>query len=149
MDRRARGFTLVEVIIALVIGGILTSIAIRGIGMTSPGLATRQARNLFVGMAARARAQAVESGQTTMLITNTVGDSVMILAGGRIVEKVRFDGELDVDIQASSNVVRLCMSPRGYANPDCNSFSSPVKVAFVAGTKSESVEILPLGQIRW
>jgi prepilin-type N-terminal cleavage/methylation domain-containing protein len=149
MDRRARGFTLVEVVIALVIGGILTSVAIKGIGMTSPGLAVREARNVFVGMAARARAQAIESGQTSLLIANTAGDSVMILAGGRIVERVRFGGELDVDLRGATTVIRICMSPRGYANPDCNSFSSPVKLAFVAGPKSESVEILPLGQIRW
>ena len=150
MNRRSRGFTLIEVIIVIVIGAILTSMAVMGFGSTSDSLAARQARNVFNGMVARARAQAIESGRTTVLIASIPGDSVMILGqGGEIVENVRFGSEMKVDIQASINTIRICMSPRGFADTDCNSFSSIIEVTFVAGSNSESLEILPLGQVRW
>jgi len=149
MNRRSRGFTLIEVLIVLVISTILMSMAVKAFGATSSNLAARQARNVFNGMAARARAQAIESGFTTMLVANIPGDSVWIFANGRVVENVRFSEEMGVDIQASATTVRLCMSPRGYANTNCNSFNSVVKMAFVQGAESEIIEILPLGQIRW
>jgi prepilin-type N-terminal cleavage/methylation domain-containing protein len=149
MKRRTRGFTLIEVLIVLVISTILMSMAVKAFGATSSNLAARQARNVFNGMAARARAQAIESGFTTMLVANIPGDSVWIFANGRVVENVRFAEEMGVDIRASATTVRICMSPRGYANTTCNSFNSTVKMAFVQGAESETIEILPLGQIRW
>jgi hypothetical protein len=84
-----------------------------------------------------------------MLVANIPGDSVWIFSNGRVVENVRFAEEMGIDLQATAVTVRVCMSPRGYANTNCNSFSSPVKMAFVQGAESETVEILPLGQVRW
>lgn len=149
MDRRTRGFTLIEVLMVIVIGTILTSMALKGFGMVSSQTSARQARNVFVGMVARTRAQAIETGQTTILFADARGDSVLILAGGHIVENVRFGAEMGVDIQGTQDITRICMSPKGYADSGCNSFSSAVNVAFVQGPKSESVEVLPLGQLIW
>jgi len=149
MDRRKNGFTLIEMLTVIMIGAALTGFAVKGFGATSNRASTRQARNVFSGMAARARAQAIESGFTTILITDARDDSVMILANGQIVEDVRFGEEMDIDIRATQDVTRLCMNPRGYANQDCNSFNTRVEVAFFQGHESRSLEILPLGQIRW
>jgi prepilin-type N-terminal cleavage/methylation domain-containing protein len=149
MDRRQRGFTIIEVIIVIVIGSILTGIAFKSFGVTSNQASARQARNVFNGMAARARAQAIESGRNTLLIADARGDSVLILANGQIVENVRFGEEMNVDIQATQDVTRLCMNPRGYADQNCNSFNTTVKMSFVQGSQTRSLEILPLGQIRW
>ena len=149
MRRGSRGFTLLEVMVVLLIGSILMSMAVKGFGATSSNLATRQARTVYNGMVARARAQAIESGFLTLVVANIPGDSVWIFANGQVVENVRFSEEMGVDIRASSPTVRLCMSPRGYANLDCNSFTSVMKMSFVQGAEEESIEILPLGQIRW
>ena len=149
MNRRKRGFTLIEVLIVLVISTILMSMAVKTFGATSSSLAARQARNVFNGMVARARAQAIESGWTTVLVASIPGDSAWVFANGKVVENIRFGEEMGVDIRATATTVRLCMSPRGYANTSCNSFSSPMKMAFVQGGQSETIEILPLGQIRW
>jgi len=124
-------------------------LAIKGFGLTSSQMSAREARNVFNGMAARARAQAIESGLATALIADADGDSVVIQANGSTVETVRFGEELGVDIQAPDKITRICMNPRGYASPTCNSFSSATKMAFVQGSKSATLEILPLGQIRW
>jgi prepilin-type N-terminal cleavage/methylation domain-containing protein len=149
MNRRSRGFTLIELIIAIMIGAILTSLAVKGFGNTSTNLAAKQARNVFSGMAARARAQAIESGSTTVLIANMAGDSVMIFAQGGVVETVLFSEELSVELQSSVGNFRVCMGPRGYADMDCSSSSSTIKLSFTAGANTESLEILPLGQLRW
>jgi hypothetical protein len=100
-------------------------------------------------MVARTRAQAIESGIPTILLADAQGDSVMILANGGFVETVNFGEEFGVDIQTTARITRICMNPRGFANTDCNSFSSAIKMSFVRGPKGKSIEILPLGQIRW
>jgi prepilin-type N-terminal cleavage/methylation domain-containing protein len=149
MKRQKSGFTVVELLMVLVLGVIMTSMALKGFGMVANQFAAREARGVFQGMVARTRAQAIESGFTTMLIADAQGDSVMVWANGRIVENVRFREELGVDIQAYQPLTRICMTPRGFANPDCNSFSSTIKMAFVRGPKTNTIEILPMGQIRW
>jgi prepilin-type N-terminal cleavage/methylation domain-containing protein len=149
MNRRKSGFTLIEVLIVVVLGSILIQLAIKGIGLTSSQISVREARNVFNGMAARTRAQAIESGLNTLLIADAEGDSVVIVANGRVVENVRFAEDMGIDIQTTARMTTVCMNPRGYASPACNSFSSPIEVAFVQGTKSRTLEILPLGQIRW
>lgn len=140
---------MIELLMAMVVGAILTSMAIRGFGLASSQVSAEQALNVYVGMVARARAQAIETGNTTMVITNAEGDSVMIFANGQLRENVRFGEEMGIDIQTSSNITQLCMSPRGYADTDCTSFSSAIEMSFVQGSKSTTIEILPLGQLRW
>ncbi len=149
MKRQTRGFTVLELLIVVVLGTILTSMALKGFGMVANQVAAREARGVFQGLVARTRAQAIESGAPTILIADAKGDSVMVLANGRIVEVVRFGEELGVDIQTRYPVTRICMNPRGFANPDCNSFSSTIKMAFVRGPRTKTIEILPMGQIRW
>ena len=149
MDRRRRGFTIIELMVVIVLGAALMSVAIKAFGTTANHTSARQARNVFNGMAARARSHAIESGRTTVLIADARGDSVLILANGQIVENIRFGEEMDVNIEAEDDVTLLCMNPRGYADQDCTSFDRTVKVSFVQGNEAMSLEILPLGQIRW
>lgn len=149
MIHHRRGFTLIEMLIVVVLGAILTQMAIRGVGLVSSHISAREARNVFQGMVARTRAQAIESGLPTVLIADAVGDSVMVLAGGRIVENVHFGQEMGIDIQTEAARTQLCMTPRGFANTTCNSFSSPLRMTFVRGSESETILILPLGQLRW
>lgn len=144
---RARGFTLIEVLITILVGAILTSIAVKGFGLTSSELAVRQAKNVFTGLVARARAQAVQDGTTALLIVDTRGDSVTVRSTGDP-ETQFFGGEMEIDLQSSSNVFFLCMTPRGFANPNCNSFNTTIELRFVQGPEADTVEILPMGQVR-
>lgn len=146
MRASRRGFTLIELVIAVLIGSILTSIALSSYGNARGAFAVRGARNTFASLHARARAQAIESGATILLVADVTGDSVYLSDGSNILESVDFGGELNVDVRAAGNV-RLCMNSRGYADTDCNSFNSSATVTFAAGVDTASVQILPLGQL--
>ena len=147
MPRRIHGFTLIEVVIALLIGSILTSIALSSYGNARGAFAVRGARSTFASVHARARAQAIELGATVRFQVDVSGDSVALWSSGNWLETVRFGDEMKVDVRTSEGDFRLCLNSRGYADPDCNSFTSPVKITFWQNADSASVTLLPLGQL--
>ena len=135
----------------MLVGSILTSIALSQYGNAQSRFAVRGARNTFVSLHARARATAIERGTTVVLFIDSSADSaaVRITGAGTIVEAIHFRDDFNVDLQSSPAAIRLCMTPRGYADDSCNSFSSAVKVGFFFNADSTTVEILPLGQLRY
>ena len=145
--RSRKGFTMVEMAMALVVAAILIGIVSQTFGDVQNRFAAQQGLQLFESMHARARAHAVEGGVMTQLWVDTPGDSVWLVRGGQTLESIRFDEELGVEITGSPNYFRLCMGPRGYADPDCTSFSSTARLTFAQAGRSLSVEILPLGQL--
>ncbi len=150
MNRRPRGFTVIELVIVLVVGSILTSIALVSYRNARGRFAVRGARNSFVVLQARARADAIEGGANTWLIADMDGDSVYLVRGGTTLEMMHFDDEFHVDLRSSSGDFRLCMTPRGFADPGCpGSISSIVTLQFWQNADSSSIQILPLGQLRW
>lgn len=147
MQRSRRGFTLIELVIVLLIGSILTSIALSSWGNARGRAQARSARTTFAAVHARARAQAIERGATVRMLVDVAGDSVALVSGGLTLERIQFGGELNVDLQSSVGAVRLCMSPRGYADTSCNSFSTPVTITFRRSADTASVTLLPMGQL--
>lgn len=149
MNRPPRGFTIVELVIVLVIGSILTSIALASYSNARGHFAVRGARNAFVSLQARARAQAIEEGEVTWLVADVSGDSAYLSRNDTVLERIHFDDEFHVDLQSSTGNLRLCMTPRGVADTSCNSFSSAATLQFWQNADSCSVQVLPLGQLRW
>ena len=147
MRRSRHGFSLIELVIALVIGGILTGIALSSYGNARGRFAVRGARTAFVTMHARARAQAIERGETVRVVVASSGDSVYLRAGTTTLETIRFGGELGVNLRGTGIGTTLCMNSRGYGDTGCNTFTTSATVLFVQGTDSVSVTILPLGQL--
>lgn len=144
-----------EVVMVLLIGGILTSIAASGFSAVSGPLNVRAARTMYATLHQRARAQAVERGETVLFYIDPVGDSAFMFTPSTGVSDVtRFDNELNVDLRAPSAFM-LCMTPRGYADYDCGSFggfinatsSSAVRLEFWQNADSSSVMVLPMGQL--
>lgn len=146
MMRRRAGFTVIELMIVIMVGMVLTSIAYRGFVGYQGKAAARQARLTFAAIHARARANAIEMGTIVSLNVNMTGDSVWLDRGGTIVEKIRFNEELGVDIQGSGTL-KLCMNPRGFADTACNSFNSTQTLVFSAGSDTAGVQIRTLGQL--
>jgi prepilin-type N-terminal cleavage/methylation domain-containing protein len=146
MNRRL-GFTIVELIIALLIGTILTSIALSSFGGARASFAVRGARSTFATMVARTRAQAIEKGSSVRLLVSASGDSVVITDGTTTYDSHRFMDDDHVDLRSSTGDFRLCMNSRGYGDTGCTSFSSTVTLQFWQGSDSATVKILPLGQL--
>lgn len=147
MTSHKSGFTMIELAIAILIGSILTSIALSSYGNARGRFAVRGARDTFVALHARARAQAVELGQNVQLLVDVDGDSVVLRSqAGDVLENIHFSDEHHVDLRASS-ALRLCMNPRGFADEGCTSFSSATRLEFWQNADSSSVRILPLGQL--
>ncbi len=148
MDNRRSGFSLIELVVVLMVGSVLTSIAITSFHGVSGRFATRGARQTFMGMHARARAQAVEYGQTVRLHLSPDGDSVWLSRGGEVLEAIDFGEEFNVDIRTSTGLdLKVCMNARGFAETGCNNFTSPVTVTFLLASDTASVRVLTLGQV--
>ena len=148
MNDRRSGFSIIELVVVLMVGSVLTSIAITEFNGVSGRFAVKGARQTLMSMHARARVQAVEFGQTVKLHVDPGGDSIWLSRDGEVLDVLDFGKEFKVDIQTSTNSeVRVCMNPRGFADTGCNSFMSPVTVTFVLMSDSASVLILTLGQM--
>ncbi len=147
---QSQGFSLFELIVVLFIGSVLLSVTTNKISSTRGVLSAVAARQAYLALHSRTRAQAIEFGSTARLMLDIPGDSAWIVQGGITLETYRFapDG---VDVQSSSSdaVVRMCMIARGYSEPRCNSFDESVTLLFVTAQASESIVLLPLGQVEW
>ncbi len=146
MKRSDQGFTLIEVVLVLFIGGILISIAVSSTRNALAGYSASAARNTFVALHARARVRAVERGENAILFMDPANDSASVIQGGTVVETIHFMSEYNVDFQGPG-VLELCMSSRGFAESSCTSFSSVQTVRFRFNADTVGVRILPLGQL--
>ena len=143
MDKRRSGFSIIELVVVLMVGSVLTSIA-----MTSFNGVSGRFAQTFMAMNARARAQAVEYGRTVWLNLDPGGDSVWLSRGSDVLEVLDFGEEFDVDIRTSTGSdLRVCMNARGFADTRCNNFASPVTVTFLLASDTASVRVLSLGQM--
>ena len=151
MGRPRLGFTMVEMVVAILIGSILTSIALSSYSNARGRFAVRGARNTFVAVHARARAQAIEKGEIVKIVVSPLYDRLsLVTQSGDTLERIGFGDEFSVDIQrvgGSSTELEICMNSRGFAEESCNSFTTPAGIQFWQGADSASVEVLPLGQL--
>ena len=133
----------------IMVGAILLTISVPAFGNLRSRYAVREARNAFSSLQARARAQAIEFGQIVEFHVDASGDSMWIERNDTTLETVRLMTELGVGISASSSSYTLCMSPRGYADEDCNSFNSNATFAFGNGADTTKVTMTTLGLLKY
>jgi len=142
------GFSIIELVVVLMVGSVLTSIAVKEFNGVSGRFAVKGARQTLMSMHARARMQAVELGQTVKLNIDPVGDSIWLSRGAVVLDVVDFGREFNVDVLTSSDAeIQVCMNPRGFADTGCNNFNAPATITFVLTSDTTSVLILPLGQM--
>ncbi len=150
MSRSPDGFTMIEMVIAILIGSILTSIALTGLSNAQAGYAVRGAKTTYEALHARARAHAIERGENVMLHLDEAGDSAWIAHAGDVLETIHFDDNWNVDVEMTgtgATSMKLCFTPRGYADLNCSTPSGMFVLVFRRGTDQESIILLPSGQI--
>ena len=106
MKYKHAGFTMIELVVVILIGSILTGIAFSSFSSVMGGYSVRGARDTFAVMHARARARAIEAGSNIHLFVSASGDSIVIRNGTTIVDMVDFDTELDVNIVMATDSMR-------------------------------------------
>ena len=151
MPKSHSGFTIIELIVVIAVGSILTSIALTQISGAQGRIAVKGARTTYAAVHARARAHGIEMGRNVRLHVESAGDSIWIEHDGGVLEKVRFAGEHRVDLRitptGSPTTFTLCFSPRGYTDPNCNSTNSILRIEFWQGSDSTTLLMLPMGQL--
>lgn len=145
-----RGFTLIEVVVALVVAGILLGMAIGAFGPLQNDRAVASAQSAFLSLHAQTRAFALERGTLARLVVDAAGDSAFVtvrLGGGAdsTVNRYDFQEALGVTLESEPVAPVICMTPRGVANPTCS--GGNVQVTFTRGSSETAVRILPLGQV--
>lgn len=160
MKRNPSGFTLIELVVVILIGSILTSIALSTFQNVQTRFAVRGAKQMYMTLHQRARSKAVEMGETVLLMVQVPGDSALIFSPSEgVTDVTRFDEQLGVEMRTRGNTdFFMCMTPRGYADFNCGSFGAnnpsvtqtyadTVRLQFWLNADSASVLILPMGQL--
>ena len=146
MNKKTRGFTLVELTVAILIAGILLDLAVRATAPVQDSLSVDSARGAIVALHARARAHAVARGTMVQLVVDPTTDRVSVYDGTDPIETVDLRNTRGIDIVADAPI-KLCMTPRGFADTNCNSFTSAVTVALNRGGATSEMKLRPMGQI--
>lgn len=148
------GITLIELVIVLVIGGVLTGVAFSQMGRNAARQEARNARDAFVVLASRARAAAIETGSVVRLEVDLGEGSARVLPGrsGEVdpIERKSFSEEHGVQLTAAGTTgatVIVCYSPRGYAVSCENSVDDDVTLTFRRVDHTFDALIRPLGQV--
>lgn len=142
-----QGFTMVELIFVVLIGSILTAVALSSVRNAQAGFSVQGARNAFVSIHARARARAIESGSNAVLFMDLDGDSASVVEGGTVVETIYFRTDYNANFLGPTGPLELCMSPRGFADSGCTNFNSAQSIGWSFAGDTVRMRILPLGQL--
>ncbi len=147
--RRTAGFTLIEMLIVVVVGGLMSMIAIRSFSQVHGALGARTAQTTFMTIHAQTRALAVERGEAIVLRVDPASGVVSVTTeGGTVIQSRNFAQDYEVAVTTPGGVVELCMTPRGYADTRCGNVTTRTEIVFTRGARTRRVALLPLGQLQ-
>lgn len=144
------GFTLIEILTVVVIGAVLTSVAVGAFARQTARQNAENARNALVHLGLRARSSAIERGERIILTLDPAEDVANIRTdAGDVLETKRFREEYGVDVMTGTDeVVTVCFTPRGFAAQGaCTNVDKDLTILFRAGNHTKSARVRPLGQV--
>ncbi len=154
MHRNRQGFTILELITVMVISTVLAGIVTVSFSRVQGQLGVQSAQSNFLSLHAQARAFASERGTMVFFVVDDADDEFRVEwvnpdSGEReVLNSVSVGREFNVNVSASESGAQLCFTPRGIADPGCNTFTGTLRVELVRANRSASLLVLQLGQAR-
>ena len=146
MSTRRMGFSLLEMLIVVLLGGLVLTMGTRQYNGVSNQRAVINAANAMVLTSHRARSEAMRSGRLTYMAVEPDAGVVRVSNGDGDVIHTMDMGTYGGTMSGSEFTV--CYAARGYALPGCTDISGTRTVAFVRGVDTTAVAVMPLGQVR-
>ncbi|MGH7475365.1 MAG: pilus assembly FimT family protein [Longimicrobiales bacterium] len=142
---RQAGFTMIELLVVVFIGAVLMSIALPQFGAVQARRAAANARDAYIWLANRGRANAIERGEQILVsVDPTSARAVMLLPNGDTLELVDFIARYDARVVTSNGgVFDICYLPRGYALSTCS--DAPGTVSFWVAGDTAAADVQALG----
>jgi prepilin-type N-terminal cleavage/methylation domain-containing protein len=151
LDQKGRslrsGYSLIELVVVIAVSGVLVSLAMDSIGSARRVTSVRGAAENLIALGARARAMAIGRGVNATVMVDIVGDSAWLTQKGERLEVIHFATEFKVDVRGYQDVFRICMTPQGLADADCNSYTGIRNIVFANEWHAREVKLFPLGQM--
>lgn len=148
--RVRRGLAVLIGVTAIALSTIPLTVLAKSLVGLRGSLAVHSARARFLELHGRSRSLSVERGIPISLMVDPNAQMVTVREGctptGRVVESRDMNLSYRVEVDTGGTPLRVCMTPRGYADPGSNSFQERGTVTFWRGTIRASVVLLPLGQ---
>lgn len=143
------GFTLIELLLVVVVGAVLTGMAVGAVSRHLARQNAGNARDTLVHLAVRARASAIERGRVVRLELDPSTELAQVIVGADVLESVRYGDEYDVDVMTGDDrKLTVCYTPRGFASPaPCTTVPVETAVLFRSGSHTSRAVIKPLGQV--
>lgn len=150
--RAAAGFTLLEIIVALMLMAMVYAMAVPAIGRARIAAAVHNSRHIVVSSISLARATAVRFGRLTVLRLDASEDRLWIeadtsVSGGAVdtIGFYSFAGELATDLQ--SNRSSLCFNGRGIGTTSTACPQAGALIVVSLGGEADSVLVTALGRV--
>lgn len=141
------GFTMIELVIVLIIGAVVTALAIPPMSSYLQGRNMQQARDAFIMIAAQGRIAAVEDGDLVLMEVSPATDSVVLMQRDGTVIDVLDLRDRDRRADLVGDEITICYMPRGYAHPSCRDGGDlPASIGFAFDGDTIWAE-LTLGQV--
>ncbi|MGH7483061.1 MAG: pilus assembly FimT family protein [Longimicrobiales bacterium] len=147
MDRRS-GFSLVELLFVVLVASIMIGIIVPSFGQLQARRSAQNARDAFVFLANRARAEALQRGRMVRLRLDAADESAALVVGvaDTIAEPLDFQAAYGVSVAMNGGGdLEICYLPRGFADPSCP--ATEQVATFTAGSESVAATIRVLGQV--
>lgn len=148
MSHRLAGYSGIEILVVLVIGGILAGMALPAFGRAIARRNVENARDALIVMGARARSLAIERGRAVKLGVETAAGRAWIVDGPDTLQVLDYAGEFEADLRSVRNaaLLEVCFTPRGVGGA-CGDTVLPDTVVFTRGPYTARAAIRVLGQV--
>ena len=152
--RSAAGFTIIEIIIALVLVSIVYAIALPSIGRTRVSASVHNARHVVVSSISLARATAMRFGGSAVLRLDAANDRLWVEAdttlsksGEELVRLGYFDFGNELHVNLDSNRTALCFNGRGIGTTGTACPQAGATIVVFRGDRADTVRVSPTGRV--